>query len=217
MREAILAAAMKLFLDESFEKTTMRRIAQAIEYTPGALYSYFKDKDEILFALHQRGFDQLFAVQVPALSIADPVERLRRLGEIYIEFALANPQTYDLMFIASKTGHSIEEADEWHCGERAYGVVRDTMREIIESGRLRATSDPEVAAFAAWSAVHGIVSLVIRNRSRIIPEADRDRVVHSATQVLLQQLLAPPPAEAEAARATPRPPTPPTSHRSKRR
>ncbi len=67
MREAILAAAMKLFLDESFEKTTMRRIAQAIEYTPGALYSYFKDKDEILFALHQRGFDQLFAMQAPAL------------------------------------------------------------------------------------------------------------------------------------------------------
>jgi AcrR family transcriptional regulator len=193
MREAILAAAMKLFLEESFEKTTMRRIAQAIEYTPGALYSYFKDKDEILFALHQRGFEQLFAMQAPALSIADPVERLRRLGEIYIEFALANPQTYDLMFIASKTGRSIEEAEDWQCGERAYAVVRDTMREIIEAGRLPATDDPEVAAFAAWSAVHGIVSLVIRNRCRIIAEEDRDRVVRQATQVLLQQLLAPPP------------------------
>jgi len=193
MREAILAAAMKLFLEESFEKTTMRRIAQAIEYTPGALYSYFKDKDEILFALHQRGFDQLFAMQVPALSIADPVERLRRLGEIYIEFALANPQTYDLMFIASQTGRSIEEADNWHCGERAFGVVRDTMREIIESGRLRATSDPEVAAFAAWSAVHGIVSLVIRNRCRMFPADQRDHLVRGATQLLLEQLLAPPP------------------------
>ncbi len=70
------------------------------------------------------------------------------------------------------------------------------MREIIEAGRLPATDDPEVAAFAAWSAVHGIVSLVIRNRCRIIAEADRDRVVHEATQLLLQQLLAPPPAGA---------------------
>ena len=194
MREAILAAAMKLFLEESFEKTTMRKIAQAIEYTPGALYSYFKDKDEILFALHQRGFDALFAMQRPALAIADPVERLRKLGEIYIEFALANPQTYDLMFIASKTGHAIKDADEW-CGERTYTVVRDAMREIIESGRLRATTDPEVAAFAAWSAVHGIVSLVIRNRCNLIPEEDRERVVRSATQLLIEQLLAPPPSD----------------------
>ena len=213
MREAILAAAMKLFLEESFEKTTMRRIAQEIEYTPGALYSYFKDKDEILFALHQCGFDQLFAMQAPALSIADPVERLRRLGEIYVEFALANPHAYDLMFIASKTGRSIEEAEDWQCGERAYAVVRDTMREIIESGRLQATSDPEVAAFAAWSAVHGIVSLVIRNRCRMIPEGERDHLVRGATQLLLQQLLAPPPAPApgEASGA------PPTTRRPTRR
>src|SRR5688572_21171318 len=90
MRETILRAAMKLFIEESFEKTTMRRIAEAIEYTPGTLYWYFKDKDEILFALHQRGFETLFAMQQPTMAIADPVERLRKLAEVYIEFALEN-------------------------------------------------------------------------------------------------------------------------------
>jgi AcrR family transcriptional regulator len=195
MREAILAAAMKLFHEESFEKTTMRRIAQEIEYTPGALYSYFKDKDEILFALHQRGFDTLFAMQQPALAIADPVERLTRLGQIYMQFALDNPEFYDLMFIASRTGRSIEEAEDWSCGERAYGVLRDTMREIIDAGRLRGTDDPEVAAFAAWSAVHGIASLIIRGRCRLIPDEDRDRVVGGATGLLIHALIAPPPAK----------------------
>ncbi|HKE14137.1 MAG TPA: TetR/AcrR family transcriptional regulator [Kofleriaceae bacterium] len=193
MRGAILAAAMKLFHEESFAKTTMRRIAQEIEYTPGALYSYFKDKDEILYELHQRGFDTLFAMQQPALAIADPVERLGRLGQIYMEFALANPEYYDLMFIASETGRSIEEAEDWHCGERAYGVVRDTMREIIDAGRLRGTSDPEIAAFAAWSSVHGIASLLIRGRCRIIPEEERERIVSGATQLLNAALIAPAP------------------------
>ncbi len=195
MREAILAAAMKLFLEESFEKTTMRRIADAIEYTPGALYSYFKDKDEILFALHQRGFDTLFAMQKPTLDIADPVARLHRLGDIYMEFALTNPQFYDLMFIASKTGRSIEEADAWDCGERAYGVLRQTMREIIDAGRMRGTDDPEVAAFAAWSAMHGMASLIIRNRCRIIPDEDRDRIVQGAADLFSKILTLPPPGE----------------------
>ena len=191
MREAILAAAMKLFHEESFEKTTIRRIAEAIEYTPGALYSYFKDKDEILFALHQRGFETLFAMQVPALEIADPVERLRRLAEIYLEFAFANPQAYDLMFIASRTGRSIEKAEDWSCGERTYEVLRQTMREAIAAGRMRGTDDPDVAAFAAWAAVHGIASLMIRNRCRILPEEGRDRIVRGAA-ALLMELTGPP-------------------------
>jgi AcrR family transcriptional regulator len=186
MREAILAAAMKLFHEESFEKTTMRRIAESIEYTPGALYSYFKDKDEILFALHQRGFETLLAMQQPALAIADPVERLRRLATIYMEFAFANPEAYDLMFIASRTGKSIEEAGDWKCGERTYDVLRQTMREVIAAGRMRGTSDPEVASFAAWAAMHGIVSLIIRNRCRLLPEGEKERITREAAVLILE-------------------------------
>ena len=186
MREAILAAAQQLFLEESFEKTTMRKIAQSIDYTPGALYSYFKDKDEILFALHQRGFDTLFAMQQPALTIADPVDRLARLAEIYLEFALTHPQAYDLMFIASQTGRSIEEAADWECGERAYEVLRETMREVIAAGRMRGTDDPDVAAFTAWAGVHGIVSLLIRNRCRMIPEERRPGLIRAAAGLFLQ-------------------------------
>jgi AcrR family transcriptional regulator len=193
MREAILGAAMKLFLDESFEKTTMRRIAKAIEYTPGALYSYFKDKDEILFALHQRGFDTLIAMQRPTMSIADPVERLLRQGQVYMEFALDNPQFYDLMFIASQTGRCIEKAEDWKCGEQSYSMLRDTVRDVIAAGRMRGTDDPEVAAFAAWAAVHGIASLIIRNRSRMIPDQERERVVRGATELLIGALIKPPP------------------------
>ena len=186
MREAILAAAQKLFVEESFEKTTMRKIAQSIDYTPGALYSYFKDKDEILFALHQRGFDTLFAMQLPALTIADPVERLARLGEIYLEFAMTQPHSYDLMFIASKTGRSIEEAADWGCGERAYEVLRETMREVIAAGRMRGTDDADVAAFTAWAGAHGIASLLIRNRLRMIPEERRPGLIRAASALMLQ-------------------------------
>lgn len=193
MRESILQAAMSLFLDESFEKTTMRRIAEAIEYTPGALYSYFKDKDEILFALHERGFETLLEMQQrEAGSIADPVARLARFAEVYVEFAQRHPQYYDLMFINSATARCIERAARWDCGARAYDLLRQTMRDVIAAGRMRGTDDPEVAAFTAWAAVHGIASLMIRGRCGVIPEEDRDRVVSGAAK-LLMQLTRPPP------------------------
>lgn len=187
MRDTILRAAMKLFLEESFEKTTMRRIAEAIDYTPGTLYWYFKDKDEIVFALHQRGFEMLFARQQPTMAIADPVERLRQLAEIYIDFALENPQYYDLMFINSATGRCIEREDgEWKVGEAAFGVLRETMRQVIEAGRMRGTTDPDVAAYAAWAAVHGIASLLIRNRCGMLPEEHRSRILREAAMLYMQ-------------------------------
>jgi hypothetical protein len=58
---------------------------------------------------------------------------------------------------------------------------------------MRGTDDPEVAAFAAWAAVHGVASLIIRNRSRMIPDDQRERVVRGATELLLQALIVPPP------------------------
>jgi AcrR family transcriptional regulator len=186
MRDSILRAAMKLFLEESFEKTTMRRIAEAIDYTPGTLYWYFKDKDEIVYALHQRGFEMLFARQQPTMAIADPVERLRALAGVYIDFALENPQYYDLMFINSATARCIERDEEWKVGEAAFGVLRETMRQIIEAGRMRGTADPDVAAYACWAAVHGIASLLIRNRTGMLPEADRERILREAAMLYMQ-------------------------------
>ena len=184
MRDNILRAAMKLFSEESFEKTTMRRIAEAIDYTPGTLYWYFKDKDEIVFALHQRGFEMLFAMQQPTMAIADPVERLRTLADVYLDFALENPQYYDLMFINSATGRCIERDEgSWKAGEAAFGVLRETVRQVIESGRMRGTTDPDVAAYACWAAVHGIASLLIRNRCGMLPEEDRSRILREAAKL----------------------------------
>ncbi len=193
MRDTILRAAIKLFAEESFEKVTMRRIAEAIDYTPGTLYWYFKDKDEIVFALHQLGFQMLFALQQPTMAIADPVERLARLAEVYIDFALENPQYYDLMFINSATGRCIERDEgSWKAGEAAFGVLRETVRQVIESGRMRGTSDPDVAAYACWAAVHGIASLLIRNRCGMLPEEDRSRIMREAA-MLYRHLTKPTP------------------------
>ena len=173
MRDKICRAAMKLFLDEGFENTSIRRIAAAIEYTPGAIYSYFEDKDAILFALHEEGFDKLFAMQIAAPLAEDPWERLLRCGQVYLQFALENPEYYDLMFIMNATGkHIRSEKYDWDKGVRAYDFLREIVKDCIAQKKLP-PDDPEVVAFALWSSVHGMAALVIRHRCVMIPEEAR--------------------------------------------
>ena len=56
LKELILKEARALILEEGFEKTSIRKIADRIEYSPTTIYLYFQDKNELLLALHQESF-----------------------------------------------------------------------------------------------------------------------------------------------------------------
>ena len=58
MRELILDASRSIFLEKGYHQTSIRNIAEKIEYSPGTIYLYFKEKDEIFHALHEEGFLQ---------------------------------------------------------------------------------------------------------------------------------------------------------------
>jgi AcrR family transcriptional regulator len=193
MRELILAAALRLFAEESFERTTMRRIAEVIEYTPGTIYGYFKDKSEILYALHVRGFEELVARMEAALvGVTAPGERLGALGRAYIRFAFDNPIQYDLMFLSKTTAKKILADAEWDCGERAYGLLRNEVRGFLEHHH--STVDPEVATFTCWSTVHGMVALVIRDRCIFFPTEALPAIVDAAFQQYLTMMTTAAPA-----------------------
>src|SRR5215208_5070860 len=59
VRRAILDAARDLFVREGFENVSIRKVAERIEYSPAAIYSYFPGKDDIFFALAAEGFHLL--------------------------------------------------------------------------------------------------------------------------------------------------------------
>jgi len=200
MRERICAAAMELFLHEGFERTSIRRIAAAIGYTPGAIYSYFGDKDDILYALHEQGFARLRVL----LQTLDGCglgarERFERVGELYLRFAFENPQYYDLMFIKDRTAKKIEELGEWEVGLDTYDFVRTIVRECMRDGVLP-QGDVEAATFALWASVHGMASLVIRSRCKMIPPDALPTVVAEAYRWTMRAMPAPEPAHPPRAR-----------------
>ena len=184
MRELILKTAMNLFLDKGFENITIRNIAEKIEYSPATIYLYFKNKDEILYTLRREGFEKLYEHQLSSLKLNDPLKRLHKHGEAYIQFALENPQYYDLMFMMRGPVNEIQEINECDIGLNSYELLKTNVNECMEAGLFPRT-DIDVAAFSLWSYVHGIASLIIRGRGIMFPEERINYIVEGALDFML--------------------------------
>jgi AcrR family transcriptional regulator len=192
MRKLILDNAMKLFLEKGFENITIRHIAEKIEYSPATIYLYFKDKDEIIYTLHREGFEKLYMWQQKILTIKDPLKRLHRHAEMYVSFALENPEYYDLMFIKRAPFKKIKEMKckdgmNWEIGMRSYDLLKKNIEDCMKAGVFQNTNI-DVAAFSLWSYVHGIVSLIIRDRCSMFPEEQMRHLVKGALDFMQENI-----------------------------
>lgn len=178
LRTMILSAAKTLFLEKGVEKTSIRNIADKIEYSPGIIYHYFRDKNEIFHALHQGGFIQLMQKMQVLSSVRHPMERLKAMGSIYVNFALENPDMYDLMFIKEAPMDHVfdNEHDHWKEGGGTFDHLRSTIKECMEMGFFK-SHDLEPLSYMIWSMVHGLVSLSIRKRCEVVAPERRNSIV----------------------------------------
>jgi len=176
MKHLIIKTAMQLFIEEGIDNVSIRKIADKIEYSPGSIYSYFQDKGEIIHAIHTEGFEKLYALQRTLDDVNNPFEKLIKMGELYMQFAMENNDYYDLMFIAKGVAEKIYEKQEWDVGQRSYDYLRDTVKDCIEQGYM-VQSDIDAATFAMWSFVHGMSSLIIRGRCAMILEENIKNIV----------------------------------------
>jgi AcrR family transcriptional regulator len=157
MRALILDAAKKIFLEKGYYQASIRNIAEKIEYSPGTIYLYFKEKDEIFHSLHEEGFRQFLNYLQPLQHVADPMERLKAMGKAYIEFAHHNKDMYDLMFIM-KAPMSHEKEEEWAMGHQALNHLKNVLRECQAAGHFKGM-DIEYLSFTIWAAMHGMCAL----------------------------------------------------------
>ena len=190
-RQAILAAAQRLFNEQGFEKVSMRNIAEAIEYSPATIYLYFKDKNELLFALQNQAFGQLSHSFESVFTVEHPAERLEAIGHKYLQFAFEHPELFELMFVMNGPMEAVEargEATPWASGRAAFDRVVQVMQHGIDVGVFTRTRDAETAALMVWSQVHGLATLYLRKRMMIFPEARRQAIMEEAMGLFTQVL-----------------------------
>lgn len=154
LRQRILDAARELFMREGYERVTMRRIAEAIEYSPTSIYLHFEDKDDLVRALCADEFARLLEA-LPQQAPADPIEGLRQLGLAYARFGLAHPNHYRFMFMTPREPH--EHSDE---GQRAFGLLLAAVERALAGGRF-VEGDALGMAQVLWASIHGVIALLI--------------------------------------------------------
>ncbi len=193
----VLTTAKKLFLAEGYRHITMRRIAKEIGYTPGTIYLYFKNKEEILYELHNEGFKLLYQYKLNMLNsgISTALDRLRAGGKMYITFALENPDYYEVMFNMPEPRDHLEKlrtaamnAEETPIdyAMQSYAFLKHSILGCIEEGYLQGV-DPDIATLAFWSFGHGLASLIIRKRVPY-PQAASQELAEAAIDFFMKMI-----------------------------
>ncbi len=194
-REKILQAARDLFGTHGYEAVTMRAVADAIEYTPTAIYHHFENKQALVTELCHTDFLSLAQHFVKAAAIADPVERIRKVGEAYLEFAVLHPNHYRFMFLTQIP--EVEHTEEFLAETRdnpekdAYAFLRRACAEAIETGRLREElADPDEVAQVCWGALHGLISIhVLKGSKSWVPLRDLKATAAQAINILFRGMI----------------------------
>lgn len=171
-RVKILEAAKKLFVQEGIEGTSIRKIAKEIEFSPTTIYLYYKDKSDIVYALHQEGFRVLGQRMESLLYVENPFERLKALGKSYLAFAIEEPDFYEVIFMKKETMNFLDKNNvmcEWEEGDRVFELLQKTVNECQAIGYFKGM-DAELLSLQAWSSVHGLASLFITGHFQKLQE-----------------------------------------------
>ncbi len=162
LRQAILSAARDIAAREGWQEVTIRKIAEAIEYTPPIIYEYFASKESLLLELLREGFRQLVQIIQTIQAKGDPPENvLREVAIAYWHFAFNSPELYQVMHglggVPFGTSETPPEA------RSAFAAVRETVRAALKAhGVRRPDLDGDVDIL--WSTLHGLISLTMTGR-----------------------------------------------------
>jgi len=189
VRSRILDAARELFVAEGYRNVSIRKIAEKVEYSPAALYSYFPSKDDLFFALAEEGFRKLSEfTNDPAATTGDPLTAIRDGFMRYYQFSRAHPEYFELMFVdrsVPKISH------EWE----GFGFVQQMIDEVcavikrgIDQGLFPSDTNPDVAFHILWAAIHGPATVAVCDR--LAPDENPDALARDTLEATIAGLRA---------------------------
>lgn len=161
LRAALIQAGLAILAEEGVQNLSLRAAARRVGVSHAAPYRHFADKEALLAAIAEEGFN-LLAAEVEAARArfpASPREQFEESGWAYVRFALAHPDHLRVMF-----GGLIENPFAYpslrDAGARAFaGLV-----EIIQAGQdaeIMVKDEARLLALIAWTQVHGLALLLI--------------------------------------------------------
>ncbi|TVP42076.1 MAG: TetR/AcrR family transcriptional regulator [Gemmatimonadales bacterium] len=183
-RDLILDHASELYLEDGLDGFSMRKLARRVGVTAPALYRHFESRDALLMELIRESAQTMLAYLGRALAGTSPMDRLRRAGAAYLDFALDHPR-YFLLY-ASLCERLDPETMEAEVGEGVESVARfweDRVRECLQTGAFR-PGTPDEIGLTLWTHAYGFVSLYLGGALGLSEDEVRGAYMASCIRIL---------------------------------
>jgi AcrR family transcriptional regulator len=186
---SILDAARDLFVAEGYQNVSIRKIADRIEYSPAAIYSYFPSKDDIFFALAEEGFHLLFTpFPGDEGQRHEGIDAVRHAFWHLYQFSRTHPEYFALMFVDRSVPRISKNWERF----AFIGVMKEKLSQMIQravdDGHLPQGTDPHAVFRILTAAVVGAAVLQICNR--LAPGEDPDALARDTLEAALTGLRA---------------------------
>ena len=162
-KSQILDTARALLLEKGMNATSINQIAKRSELSVGAIYFYFKDKEELFAALQVEGLELLRqAISKAVGSKMPPEKKIRSIASAYLQFSEEHKNYFDIINYFLTSPETIfseklkKEIDEH--GNASINTLTLAIREGMACGKFKAV-DPRRQAIILWSAFNGMIQL----------------------------------------------------------
>jgi AcrR family transcriptional regulator len=160
LRQKILDVSREILLSQGFAALTMRRVAEAIDYSPAAIYLHFQSREQIAQELCFAGLRRLYE-RLQSVTAKDPATRLSGYARAYLEYSQSDPETYRLIFMAdSQLTKAVFTHQDSGGGEGALRLIVTAFTEL-HNGSKKTCGKPSELAELFWASLHGLASLRI--------------------------------------------------------
>lgn len=171
VRNAILTTAWQMVKEEGWQLLSIRKIADAIEYSVPVIYDHFENKEAILHEIGNEGF-RLLAKKIGQAKEkhSNPVEQLKAMGDAYWNFALKNKEYYQLMY-----GVGMPCCEEEKCPDNKESFdhfIMESITAALEKNK-RPVANACLKYHTFWSILHGLVSIKIMGNSPVSGELNK--------------------------------------------
>jgi AcrR family transcriptional regulator len=189
LKKKILDAAAAILVKDGYERLSIRKIAAMIEYTPGIIYHYFKDKREIVSTIVDQGYRKILAVLGQTkIDGSDPVKSLNDMMHRYIDLMLENREMFRAIIMNDIEGmeEQLYILSEGITQKRvSLQLIARLISMGIDRGLFRKVN-LELTAQILWTATHGLISRLVIEKN--VPPEQRERLINQHFDVLMNGL-----------------------------
>ena len=182
LRNALVRSARVQISRKGAAALNLRALAREVGVTHQAVYRHFADKEALLEAVAQEGFDELADALHESISGEEELEpTLYALANAYLGFALEYPEITRVMFALIPAEARMKNEPLYAASKRAYAALTQSV-EMLEGDML-------VDSAVVWATLHGLAKLTIEKQvPKLADPAQREEVVARTVRVLAKGL-----------------------------